>query len=129
MLTSSDEEAVASEEDEVIVDGQFKNVEDNAVIATHAYIAGYIARTLKKRVSNCPTCTNQLQASSSSEHTFVVENEYRPQLLIKTKTQFRRMFSNMCSLFMRTIERVILHNHFKKITVVFKKTVIQPLFM
>lgn len=74
----------------------------------------YIARKIKKSVGSCQVCINQLQASKlTEEHSLIEERDLKPRVLIKTKTQFCRMFSNMTELFFECINKYILHANIK----------------
>lgn len=101
-----------------VSDIEFNNVTDPGIVSTHAYIAGYIAKGIKKKIDDCQTCMNQLQAAPSSfpseEHSLIQEREYWAKSLIRTKTQFRRMFTNMTILFNQVIRQIILKNNIKK---------------
>lgn len=120
---------VVTEED--VVDSaitEFQEVDDLAVISTHAYIAGYIAKNIKKVIGKCTRCINQLQSTTSSkEHIFINELEYKPNVLLKTKTQFRRMFSTMVLLYSTNMEKYVLGKNVKKHMIcLFKRKLYNP---
>lgn len=102
-------------------------IDNNAVIVTHSYIAGFLAKK-KNVVGNCPTCMNQLQATKKTdEHTFISDMEYGPNRLISPKTQFRRTFSNMSIIFMQNIKQYILEKAVKKkLSIILKKKLYNP---
>ncbi|KAL1516131.1 hypothetical protein ABEB36_000052 [Hypothenemus hampei] len=95
---------------------EFNNVEDYAILSTHAYISGFIVRQIKKTIGNCSACINQLESTVyTTEHSLIMEREYKGANLIKTRTQFRRMFSMMCQLFHICIRKLIVGKNLKKI--------------
>lgn len=69
-----------------------------------------------------------MQASSSlEEHSLILEREYKLETLLRPKTQFRRMFSNMVSLFVINIKKHILNNQLKKtLLTTFQKRLFNP---
>lgn len=107
---------------------QFGEEEDEAIINTHAYITGFIAKLIFKEVGKCSVCCNQLiTSSSSSEHELISLREYRYKSLLRPRTQFRRMLSKMVQLFVKFVKEFILKRNIKKkLPEVFRKQLCNP---
>lgn len=76
-------------------------VEDkDLVCGTHAYIAGYIARKILRRVRGCAACKADLLYTGDNplpEHFLIEARRYTEKTLCIPATQFRKDVSFLCS--------------------------------
>lgn len=65
-----------------------------SVIQTHAYIAGYIAKKVFKRIGPCFICRNLLLSKTNEEeHVLIKARAYQKHLLLRPDSNFRSLFS------------------------------------
>lgn len=70
-----------------------------SVITLHAYIAGYLTRSLRKTVGNCQTCRKfMLTNESLPEHQYIEAREYSIKSLKRPQTRFTKIFGNCCKI-------------------------------